>query len=233
VIIFFFLQNFFNMKNIEISEKLKKIYPAIALYCIDCEIVVSENTELLWLEIEKRVAVLEKNLKTSDLPHLKPIEDSRSAYRAFGKEPARYRLSAEALLRRIIQGKGLYKINNIVDITNYISLMHYFSIGTYDSTKIEGNVTFTQGTANEEYNTIGRGIINIENLPVFADSIGSFGNPTSDSARTCIQPESTKMLMSIISFGGNYEELTVAGEFAVDLLKKYATAKNISTKIVE
>ncbi|MCF8231187.1 MAG: hypothetical protein K9J27_03280 [Bacteroidales bacterium] len=63
-----------------------------------------------------------------DIASLQPVKDTRQAYKALGKKPARYRVSSEALHRRIIQGKGLYFINNVVDITNLVSIRSGYGI---------------------------------------------------------------------------------------------------------
>ena len=57
-----------------------------------------------------------------------------------GKEPSRYRVSSEALIRRILQGKGLYRINNVVDTNNLISIETGYSVGSYDLENLHGNI---------------------------------------------------------------------------------------------
>ena len=153
------------------------------------------------------------------------IAASRKAYKACGKDPARYRLSAEALLRRIVNRGEIYQINNVVDLLNMVSISSGFSIGGYDSEKINGHVVFGVGKLNEPYFGIGRGELNIEFMPVFRDETGAFGTPTSDSERTSVSLETKRFLMIIIDYGGgNLQEAT---SLATNLLKKYAGAENI------
>ena len=171
------------------------------------------------------------NHKVEDIAKLQVIVDSRKAYRTLGKDPARYRLSAEALLRRIVKEKGIYKINNIVDINNLLSITSYYSICAFDISKLQVPITFAIGTKEDEYYGIGRGLLNIENLPVFEDQLGKFGSPTSDSERVKITSETTSISMNIISFSG-ISDL----EFQLNLLREYlvqfAEAKNIETDII-
>ena len=140
-----------------------------------------------------------------------------------GKDPARYRPSAEALLRRVLQGKGLYEINNVVEIINLTSITSGFSIGGYDTDKISGDILFNKGKTDEPYEAIGRGNINIEGLPVFYDALGPFGSPTSDSTRTMITEDTGKILLIIISFHGS-DKLNETATFATELLHKYASS---------
>jgi DNA/RNA-binding domain of Phe-tRNA-synthetase-like protein len=159
------------------------------------------------------------------------IRASRIAYRLCGKDPARYRLSSEALMRRVVKGHQLYRINNVVDLVNLISLKSGMSIGGYDVEKISGNVIFDIGQKDEPYEAIGRGDLNIASLPVFRDSVSSFGSPTSDSVRTSVTGSTKRFLMIIVGFsGGICTSETV--DLSLSLLKKYAKADNIEMVLV-
>jgi len=127
---------------------------------------------------------------------------TRAAYKALGKDPARYRGSAEALLRRLIAGKGLPRINAVVDIINLVSVESRLPIGLYDVAHVSGDVVFRAGRAGETYKGIGKYDLNLEGLPVFCDAIGPYGSPTSDSERTMVTSETKKVLAVIISFAG-------------------------------
>lgn len=212
-----------------ISDQLKQRHPQTQIASITCTLNVSENTSDLWnTEILPEIQRKAATMQVPDIAQNPIIALSRKAYKAFGKDPARYRLSAEALLRRVLQSKDLYRINNVVDITNLLSVRHFFSIGTYDAGKIQGDATFTIGSAHEKYVGIGRGELNIDGLPVFQDHLGSFGSPTSDSDRTAISHTTTQMLMNIISFGHPNDALKIAADDAMTLLEKYAKATQIN-----
>jgi len=86
---------------------------------------------------------------------------------ALGKDPARYRGSAEALLRRVIAGKGLPSINAVVDIINLVSIESRLPIGLYDLAHASGDIVFRAGRAGETYKGIGKYDLNLEGLPVF------------------------------------------------------------------
>lgn len=219
------------MITIHISEELKGRIPDLVLSCIACDVTVQEEFAGLWDEISKKVDELALSMKVEDISRVPAIAASRQGYRACGKDPARYRLSAEALLRRVVQGKGLYRVNNVVDVLNLVSLSGGYSIGGYDADKISGDVVFGLGRSNEPYEGIGRGELNIENLPVFRDSIGAFGTPTSDSVRTMVTPDTRRFLMVIIDFGSP-GELENATTLAVRLLKKFALAEQVKIKTI-
>lgn len=217
--------------NLKIDSKLKDICPNACIGSIEARIKVSEsNNELLEL-IDVECKKIEEKYETKDVSSIQNINDSRFAYKSIGKDPSRYRLSSEALYRRVCKGDGLYKINNIVDINNLISLKSAYSVGTYDLDKIVGTITFTVGGEGESYKGIGKGSVNIENLPVFMDEEGKFGSTTSDSTKAMINDNTVSILMNIISFNGD-SELNSYIYKAEELLLDYAKAIIVEKKIV-
>ena len=165
-----------------------------------------------------------------DINKEKNIEDSRIVYKAIGKDPHRYRISSEALIRRIVQGKGVYKVNNVVDANNLISIISRLSVGSYDVDKLGEHLIFRVGKKGESYKGIGKDIINIENLPVFSDEFGAYGSPTSDSEKAMITDQTKRVLTILIAFSdkANLEEHI---KTAINILENHVEAKNISTHI--
>lgn len=110
----------------------------------------------------------------------------RAMFRTWGIDPARYRPSSEALLRRIAQGKGLYRISNVVDAGNLGSLETGWPYGIYNRALISPPVTLRAGQASETYEGIGKQTWHLAGRPVLADENGAFGSPISDSTRTMV-----------------------------------------------
>lgn len=216
------------MKNIKISEELADKCPDIYLSCIECNVRVESFREDLWQLVEVKCRDIVKNLELENIRYIPALAASRDAYKACGKDPARYRVSAEALLRRVVSGKGLYQINNVVDALNLVSISSGISIGGYDADKIEGNIVMGVGRENEPYEGLGRGELNIEGMPVFRDQLGAFGTPTSDSERTGVRPETKRFLMILVSYRGIHV-LYEASQMAVQLLSDYASGSYFET----
>ena len=219
------------MKEIIISQAIKKKLPDLTLGCIECDVVISEENAELWREIEAVCGTIGHSGELAEVGSHPAIRASRIAYRLCGKDPARYRLSSEALMRRVVKGHQLYRINNVVDLVNLISLKSGMSIGGYDVEKISGNVIFDIGQKDEPYEAIGRGDLNIASLPVFRDSVSSFGSPTSDSVRTSVTGSTKRFLMIIVGFSGDICTSETV-DLSLSLLKKYAKADNIETVLV-
>lgn len=215
------------MKNVFISDELREKCPNLRLACIEAEVQVTNSSITLLDEIRQKMEEIQTHLAIEDISKMPEIESSRKAYRACGKDPARYRLSAEALLRRVVSGKDLYHISNVVDQLNLVSISSGFSIGGYDLKQIKGDVTFGIGRSDEPYSGIGRGELNIENLPVFRDDLGAFGTPTSDSQRTEVSQHTNIFLMILIDFGSS-KKLNPAIKLANRLLQEYCSAANLT-----
>ena len=126
----------------------------------------------------------------------------RSMFRAWDMDPSKYRPSSEALLRRIVQGKGLYRVSNVVDIGNLISIETGWPLGCYDRAKILPPIVFRHGTAGECYEGIGKRTWHLEGRPVLADPDGPFGSPISDSTRSMITGVARDVLVTIYAPAG-------------------------------
>ncbi|SFI99050.1 hypothetical protein TPDSL_32090 [Terrisporobacter petrolearius] len=216
--------------KIIIDDKINEKCNKVAIGSIEAYVRVTENNEKLWNIIDEKAKEIENSVPVKTINTIKNIANSRAAYKSFGKDPSRYRLSSEALYRRIARGIGLYRVNNVVDINNLISLNSAYSVGTYDLDKISGDIHFTIAEEGETYAGIGKGELNISNLPVFYDDKGKFGSTTSDSIRAMITTDSKHILMNIISFNGE-EELDKYMDEACEYLEKYADGKILCKEI--
>lgn len=214
-----------------IDNLIKEKCPTLELGCIQCTIKIEADYSELLQFIESELTILQQKIKIEDIAQIPTIQSSRQGYKALGKDPARYRLSAEALLRRVIKGKGLYHINNVVDLLNLVSAKSGYSIGGYDADKIIGEIQLGIGKKEEPYQAIGRGDLNIEYLPIFRDDLGAFGSPTSDSTRTMITEQTSHFLMIIFNFG-KHNNLKKVMEEASGWFKKFANAESIETSII-
>ena len=147
---------------------------------------------------EEELKKLEEELAVK-FPNKRPAEDAvvghvRRMYRKIGWEPTRYRPSSEALVRRLLKGKGLYRINNLVDYGNLVSARFHLPMGLYDADKIEGRITVDVGAENELYQGISRDEIHAAGKMILRDEKGIFGNPTADSRRTSISSKTHRIL---------------------------------------
>lgn len=217
--------------KINFSDSINKALGNTRLAILKFECTVEQSGELFWKEIDSISHNIQTNIKLDEVNKIETIAAARNAYKKCGKDPNRYRPSADSLIRRIVKGNSLYKVNNIVDILNLVSVQSGFSIGGYDIEKIAGNIIMDIGTSNDSYTGIGRGDLNIEGLPVLRDSIGVFGSPTSDSERTMITWDTTICAFVFFDFGIS-DKLADFIDFTTILLGKYSNFKNFQHDLI-
>ncbi len=192
----------FTEGRVTIREEVARIFPDIVIGVLHAHILNSTGNDQLWGMIREKSAEIESTMNEESIRQVPGISAGKQAYRQLGKDPNRYRLSAEALMRRVAKGKELYSISAAVDALNLVSLSTGITIGGFDAAKVSGHVELGIGRPGEEFMAIGRGPLNVENLPVYRDSVGAIGNPTSDSERTMITPDTREVLMLITGFYG-------------------------------
>jgi DNA/RNA-binding domain of Phe-tRNA-synthetase-like protein len=131
------------------------------------------------------------------LAEAEPIRAVRAMFGEWGMDPSKYRPSSEALLRRVVQGKGLYRVSNVVDVGNLGSVETGWPYGCYDRRKICPPILLRHGSAGESYEGIGKRVWHLEGRPVLADRDGPFGSPISDSTRSMITEVTRGILVMI------------------------------------
>jgi DNA/RNA-binding domain of Phe-tRNA-synthetase-like protein len=170
------------------------------------DVVVRQSDPSLAAEIAaglRELRTRHAGVKSGDVPG---TEDARTLYKALGIDPTKTRPSNEALLRRVLKGESLYVVNTLVDAVNLVSLKVQLPFGLYDAAKLLPPIMLRKGGPGESYEGIRKGPVNVEGRPVLADARGPFGNPTSDSARTCITLETRSALVVVYAPAGSRAE---------------------------
>lgn len=209
--------------QITVSEEIKNACPVFSGIAVYAPVTNTPYCEELWEEINAFTARFVPEHKIEEIRLQPAIAATRQAYKKLGKDPGRYRPSAEALRRRLLRNIPLYQIDTLVDLINLVSLETGYSIGGFDADKIQGtSLQLGVGRANELFEGIGRGVLNIEGLPVYRDAFGGIGTPTSDEERTKMDLSTTHILAIVNGYDGNKAGLYAAAEMIQRLLKKYA-----------
>lgn len=209
-----------------IGQEIKNVCPNTRIALLRADVVNSETDEMLWTEIRQMEDRIRDSYEMVWINKRPAIAATRSLYKHFGKDPNRYRVSSEALCRRIVKGMDVYRINTLVDLINLVSIGSGYAIGGFDADKIVGDtITWGVGEENEKFEGIGRGLLNVAGLPLYRDAVGGIGSPTSDEERTKLTLDTRKLQMQINAFGEEMPlEETVA--WTVSLLEKYASGNN-------
>jgi DNA/RNA-binding domain of Phe-tRNA-synthetase-like protein len=174
-------------------------------------VTVRPASDALQEEIRARSAELRGRYPdpAAALPAFTP---ARRLYHACGIDPSKHRPSSEALVRRVLLGKELSRVNTAVDAANLASMLFLRSVGLYDADQIDpvevgetsdrpdrgvAEVTLRLGRADEEYAGIRKDMIHLGGRPTLLDRRGPFGNPSADSARTQVTEATTRLLFVI------------------------------------
>ena len=145
------------------------------------------HQESLFFELEDK--------KVTDFPG---IQEWRQVFKKIGKDPNRYRHSAEALYRRVQKQNYLKSIHSATDLNNFFSLQYQIPFGIYDVEKIKGDlIAIRIGAEGEEYLGLNGRENSLNRLLLSADETGPFGSPFVDSERTAVT-EKTKQAVQIV-----------------------------------
>ena len=210
---------------ITIKKEITTLLPNFNVHAFSMDVKVEDSAV-----IDDRIKELEKEINEKyileQVLQIPSIKNARDSYKKLGKDPSRYRLACESLFRRLVKGNGLYRVNNVVDAGNVLSIQLAKSTAVLDYDKIQGDINIRIGTENDIYYGIGRGLIHVTNIPLYVDEVSPFGSPTSDTERTSITSDTKKILLMVICF----DELDkdIIDQVSIEVFEKYAYAKNIN-----
>ena len=190
--------------NLTINNDIRNLIPSfdVIAYKIDFSIdydamsksvLVDKLLENIYIEYPKKYSY-------DTITKIEKLKHTRDGYKKMGKDPSHTRPASEALLRRVIKQGNLYRLGDVIDLGNILSLETLRSVCVVDFDKLQGDVEIRLGKVTDNYEGINRGIINVSNIPVYTDNIGPFGCPTSDTARTMVTSSTKSILVMIICF---------------------------------
>ena len=200
----------------------------VIAYAMDVDNKTTEIVTKYLKELEKEYYNKYQPEEITKIPRLK---ETRDGYKRLGKDPSHTRAATEALLRRFVKGTGIYRLGDIIDLGNILSLLTNRSVCVVDYDKLQGYILIRVGQKDEPFEAINRGSLNIHNLPVYVDDLGPFGTPTSDTDRTKVDESTKRILIMLICFGNMDKEQDE--QLLLALYKDYANAKNINKIEVE
>lgn len=184
--------------EIQVSSKLCDLMPGFSVGIIEYkDIQVGESPQMLKGRLQLFQESIYFDLLEKNVTELEGIKEWRGIFKATGKDPNRYRHSAEALYRRISKQNYLQSIHSAIDLNNFFSLEYQIPIGVYDSDKLCGNVKIRVGEESEEYTGLNGRTNNLANLIISADEKGPFGSAFVDSERTAVTEE-TKNALQVV-----------------------------------
>ncbi|MBW8351692.1 hypothetical protein K0H71_20005 [Bacillus sp. IITD106] len=184
--------------EIHLDSQLCAALPELKIGIIHySNIIVEESPQMLKGRLQLFQESLFFDLEEMNINEFEEIKEWRTIFKRLGKDPNRYRHSAEALYRRVKKQQFLPSMNSAADINNFFSLKYRIPIGIYDLGKINGDIELRIGQKDEKYEGLNGRENQIENLIVSADKEGPFGSPFVDSTRTVVT-NNTKNALQIV-----------------------------------
>jgi DNA/RNA-binding domain of Phe-tRNA-synthetase-like protein len=162
------------------------------------------------------------------------VAEVRALFHRLGVDPTKTRPSSEALLRRVVQGKGLPRVNLAVDVCNLCSLEHQLPLGLYDRENVRGTVRARAGREGEGYPGIRKQRVNLAGRLLLADDDGPFGAPTSDSERTSVVSTTTRLLVVVFCPVERADgHLSTMLEHLAGRLTRHASARVVAVRVAQ
>lgn len=219
--------------NITIDQELFSVYSQIRLGILRFQAEVKPSDEKFWSYMDKEILPqIKQSIEGKQWNEINGVKGSRAAYKAFGRNPGRYRVSSEALLRRVRREDELYHVNSVVDVNNLISCQSGLSVGSYDLNKIQGDIVLRKAQQGEGYTGIGKDFLDLKNMLVLVDDQGLFGSSMSDSTRAMVSEQTTDILVVVYCFEDDIDLENVLSN-AKQEFEKFADAKNVEIMIIK
>lgn len=190
--------------NLRISNDLKELIPTFSVIAYKIDFDEKFNAMQQSKLVDEYLSNIYKTYPTiynyDEITKIPKLKLTRDGYKKMGKDPSHTRPACEALLRRVVKGNALYRLGDVIDLGNILSIETLRSVCVVDSDKLVGDIVIRLGNSSDNYEGINRGIINVTNIPVYTDEIGPFGCPTSDTLRTAVTATTKSILVMIICF---------------------------------
>jgi DNA/RNA-binding domain of Phe-tRNA-synthetase-like protein len=94
--------------------------------------IASERPPALDAVVGEREAAARQRWGGMELSQIPGIAAWRAAYKGFGIKQTRYRSSVERLVKNVLAGRPLARVNSFVDLYNAVSLAHVLPLGADD-----------------------------------------------------------------------------------------------------
>lgn len=151
------------------------------------------------------------------------------AYRDFfwrvGVDPTKTRPAAEALIRRVLRGRPLPRINTLVDAYNLASLETAVALAAFDEDGLVGELLMREAEAGEEFLGIGmeRPVVLRGREPVVADGEKLIAIYPYRDAEACKITGGTENALILVCGVPNIEDETLrhAGRVAVEYVTRF------------
>jgi lysyl-tRNA synthetase class 2 len=143
--------------QIRIEDPILKKYPLMEIGYLVATVKV-KKTDPFVEDLKQSLAekLKELGIQATNFVVHPQVAVWRKIYREdFQVKESTYRSSLEALVRRVVTGKALWNICNVVDLYNCCSILSLLPMGGYDLSKISGDIEIRYAQEGELFHGIG------------------------------------------------------------------------------
>jgi len=211
--------------TLQVTPSLKERFPGLQTLIGYVDGVKVEESSAELKEFSEEISLEVRHKYTLD--SLKDVPVFR-AYRDFfwrvGMDPTKVRPAAEALIRRILAGRPIPRINNVVDAYNLASIKTEIALAAFNRDKLKGDLLMRQAEPDESFLGIGmREPTVLTGEIVISDSEKLVAvYPHRDAETSKISESTTNILLLVCGVPGiDFKTLRGAGEVAVSYIMRF------------
>jgi DNA/RNA-binding domain of Phe-tRNA-synthetase-like protein len=125
-------------------EAILEAFPAarIAVVVAEDVTIAPERSAELDALVRGREQAARERWSGTELASIPGIAAWRAAYKGFGIKQTRYRSSVERLVKNVLAGRELARVNGFVDLYNAVSLAHVLPLGADDLDRVTAPLAF-------------------------------------------------------------------------------------------
>ncbi len=143
----------------DVDPDLRAKFPGLDAHLVEVRgLVVRDREPRLDAFVDVLVREFREHMKLESLKDEPSLRAYRDFYWRVGIDPTKIRPASEALLRRVLQGKDLPRINTLVDAYNLASMKTRVAIAAFDAAHVSGDLTMRLAHAGETFLGIGMAV---------------------------------------------------------------------------
>jgi DNA/RNA-binding domain of Phe-tRNA-synthetase-like protein len=184
--------------------------------------------------IRAREAAARSRWAGTELSKIPGIAAWRAAYKGFGIKQTRYRSAVERLMKNILAGRDLARINGFVDLYNAVSLAHVVPAGADDLDKVTPPLAFRYARDGDSFvdmaDAAERDVAPEPETPrpgevVYADAAKVLCRRWNwrQDARSLVTAATTRVVVTLQSNGSG--DVALAADDLVDLIARFCSGR--------
>jgi DNA/RNA-binding domain of Phe-tRNA-synthetase-like protein len=187
--------------------------------------IVPERPAALDALIAEREAAARAQWGGTELSQIPGVAAWRAAYKGFGIKQTRYRSSVERLVKNVLAGRTLARVNAFVDLYNAVSLRHVLPLGADDLDRVTPPLAFRYAREGDSFIDMAEeGDAPEAPKPgevVYADAAHVLCRRWNwrQDARSIITPQTTRAVVTVQSNGAG--DVTAGANDLIDLITTF------------